>query len=392
MPTHSRPLLNMMEFAYRIRNWPEHFETSESRKIKGPLSWVALPTKHDGRGYKRATNHPHAVQALCGWWSLLQVAAKMPVHGLLADRDGPLDAEDIADKTGLPKKIYLTALDLMSGEKIGWLEKLDWDKTLDFAGNIAALVASQRLPAGALEYQRGSAVTSGHQRSKKARAIPANPSGHQLTQADTSASQRTPADDSGHQQTPADTSLHNRQDKTDIPPAVPQRGLPADNLIKSPEIAKRLICQKILGGKDPARAWSHQAMFRLSELCSPPGMPIQEIFDVAEFRAIAKSDDVPELKYRIDPPTETGLMSYWGDEVTRARAYLAKYRRNGSAPGENKPEPKRWQEFFRWKYGDNCELPSSYALLDDDQKREWEREHEEWESSAAGQPEEALKS
>lgn len=128
-------------------------------------------------------------------------------------------------------------------------------------------------------------------------------------------------------------------------------------------------------------------MFRLSELCAAPGMPLQEILDIAEWRAIPKSDDVPELKFRVEPLTETGLMGFWGDEVTRARAYLSKYRRNGAVKKEG-PEPLRWRDFFTWKYGSRCQLPSTFAGLDDDQKKEWGREHEDWEAAGAPRREE----
>ena len=71
-------------------------------------------------------------------------------------------------------------------------------------------------------------------------------------------------------------------------------------------------------------------------------------------------------------------MEYWGDELTRAQAYLKKYRvgRNGSS---EKKEPAEWQDFFRWKYGAECELPASFWKLEADQQKEWEREHEEFE-------------
>lgn len=381
MPETTRPLLNMMPHAYRIRNWPDYFETSESRKIKGALTWVAVPTKHDGRGYKRATQAQNAVAALCGWWSMLQVAAKMPVHGLLADRDGPLDADDIAVKTNLPKKIYLTAFDVMSDPKIGWLEKVPWDQNLDFAGNIAALIASQHLPADALRFQRTPADTSGPQRRRKESPIPGATSGPQSPPAPASNGQHSPAESSGQQQIPAETSVQDRTDITNRPPAVPPGdSKPLPNLITSPDLAKELICKKILGGKDPARPWSYDAQSRLSELCANGGMPLKEILDVAAFRAIPKSDDVPELKKRVEPLTETGLMNYWGDEVQRARDYLKKYPRGGAMNGASR-EPARWREFFRWKYGEGFVLPSKFALLGDDEKKEWERDHEEWEAA-----------
>ena len=42
-----------VEPVYRVRDWDTHFERSQSRKISGPLKWVAIPCKHDGKGLRR---------------------------------------------------------------------------------------------------------------------------------------------------------------------------------------------------------------------------------------------------------------------------------------------------------------------------------------------------
>lgn len=361
MPAHARPLLNMMEFAYRIRNWGEHFETSESRKIKGPLSWVAVPTKHDGRGYKRAANHQNAVNALCGWWSLLQVAAKMPVHGLLADRDGPLDAEDIADKTDLPKKIYITALDVMSGEKIGWLEKLPWDQNLDFAGNIGRLVADQRLPASALDYQRGSASTSGKQRTKKEQAIPGNTSASQRTPADASPARDTPADTSGLQQAAADTSLHNRQNKTDRTIPLPSPGGGQGEL--QFDQAKQIL--NAVFGREK-RHWSREEDGLLADLTPiAPG-------DAALLRKwFSLPEDHPVFEKTKRKQELTTFLRDFNGELDKMRRFAPLFMPiNG--PNGAKKEPPAWKETLRWIHGDQIHLPDKFDLLGADLKQEYQ--------------------
>jgi len=80
--------------------------------------------------------------------------------------------------------------------------------------------------------------------------------------------------------------------------------------------AKRLICVKILGGKDPNRPWSYEAQEALSRQLP---IPRPEIEVVAWFRGLP-TDETPELQAR-RPVTERGLMVNWGDEVTRARNY-----------------------------------------------------------------------
>lgn len=83
--------------------------------------------------------------------------------------------------------------------------------------------------------------------------------------------------------------------------------------------AKRLICERILNGKDPNRLWSVDAYQRLLKHLP---IPRAEIERVAWFRTKA-NDGSPELEGR-KLVTETGLMAYWGDEVTRANAYWEK--------------------------------------------------------------------
>ena len=111
-------------------------------------------------------------------------------------------------------------------------------------------------------------------------------------------------------------------DTEEEPPAVPQGGqLQADpsDFITDFREAKRIICERVLNGKDPNRLWSVDAYQRLLKHLP---IPRQEIERVAWFRT-KSNDGSPELEAR-KPITETGLMAYWGDEVTRANAYWEK--------------------------------------------------------------------
>lgn len=49
----------------------------------------------------------------------------MPTRGILADGDGPLDADDLADKTSFPVEIFEIALEVLVDPKFGWLEILE---------------------------------------------------------------------------------------------------------------------------------------------------------------------------------------------------------------------------------------------------------------------------
>jgi hypothetical protein len=111
-----------MTTVYRIRDWAAHFEVAQTRKIKGDLSWVAIPCKHDGKSFRRLMRHKHGPQMYSAWVLILQVAAKCPERGVLADEDGPLSCEDLELKTGLPSAIFDEALKFLSSKEIGWME------------------------------------------------------------------------------------------------------------------------------------------------------------------------------------------------------------------------------------------------------------------------------
>lgn len=106
---------------YSIRDWDIHFEKAQSRKIDGALAWVALPTKHDGLGFRRIIAEDPVIYA--AWVILVQVAAKCPKRGVLADENGPLDESDLETKTGLSKETFARALKFLSSSRVGWISR-----------------------------------------------------------------------------------------------------------------------------------------------------------------------------------------------------------------------------------------------------------------------------
>lgn len=117
-----------MSVVYSIRDWDENFETAQSRKVKGPLDWVAMPTKHDGKSYGRIMQMDDGPTIYAAWALMVQVAAKCPVRGVLADKDGPLTADDLATKTKFPESLFSKALAELSSPKIAWLAVADWER------------------------------------------------------------------------------------------------------------------------------------------------------------------------------------------------------------------------------------------------------------------------
>jgi hypothetical protein len=116
-----------MAVLYTIRNWDERFEKAQSRKLEHALPWVAIPTKHDGLGFRRIMALEDGMAVYGAWILLLQIAAKCTPRGRLADENGPMDATDFAIKTGGRKEVFDRALNVLSGNKIGWILPTRWE-------------------------------------------------------------------------------------------------------------------------------------------------------------------------------------------------------------------------------------------------------------------------
>lgn len=113
---------------YVVRDWKTHYEVSQSRKVHKTLSWVALPCKHDGLGFRRIMALPDGPQVYGAWVLIVQVAAKCSPRGRLADERGPITAEELSFKTGCPQKFFERAIEVVSSERVGWLLVEKWER------------------------------------------------------------------------------------------------------------------------------------------------------------------------------------------------------------------------------------------------------------------------
>ncbi len=111
---------------YKIRHWGKVYEVSDAKRTGNgkPLSWVALPTKHDGRGYRRLMRRDDGVEIFGAFVLMVEVAAKLPVRGILSDDDGPLTLDDLADKTGARIESFGKAIQVLTSKEVGinWIE------------------------------------------------------------------------------------------------------------------------------------------------------------------------------------------------------------------------------------------------------------------------------
>lgn len=114
---------------YRVKDWDKHFEKAQTRKC-GRMTWVAVPNKHDGKSYRRLMRHERKAEIYSAWHLILQVASKCEPRGVLIDGENPLDAEDLADATGMEVEAFELAFDVLIEDRIGWLEKIAPDQSI----------------------------------------------------------------------------------------------------------------------------------------------------------------------------------------------------------------------------------------------------------------------
>jgi hypothetical protein len=118
---------------YHVRDWAEHFETFETRKIKC-TTYIPTPNKQDGFGFRRMMAQRDAVELFAAWHFIIQVASRgkgLEQRGWLM-RDGqPLTAEDLAITTGVAQPIFDRALEFFTDPKQGWLETVSMDTALE---------------------------------------------------------------------------------------------------------------------------------------------------------------------------------------------------------------------------------------------------------------------
>lgn len=132
-----------------IREWSTHYEISDARRTAAdrPLPWVAVKTKHDGKGFRRLTRLDRGLEIFGAFVLMVEVAAKMPVRGVLADEDGPLTADDLHDMTGFPSDAFDLSIKTLcdSSLRVNWLEESSYiPRDTSIAKNILSESAPTR--------------------------------------------------------------------------------------------------------------------------------------------------------------------------------------------------------------------------------------------------------
>ncbi len=101
-----------------IREWNDHYETNESRKLKR-LLWVKIPNQHDSLPFRTIAGHKRGAEIFAAWVLMVQVSSKQ-------DKENrgkiPMSPEELGLVTGFPVEIFKLAIEVLKSPKIGWID------------------------------------------------------------------------------------------------------------------------------------------------------------------------------------------------------------------------------------------------------------------------------
>jgi hypothetical protein len=107
----------------RVKDWDTYFERAQTRRIDGPLSWVAIPTKQDGLKFSRLLARQNGLQCLGAFILLVEIGAKCVTRGVfLGSGCTPLTVRDFSRITGVAVREFTKALEVLTSNEIGWIE------------------------------------------------------------------------------------------------------------------------------------------------------------------------------------------------------------------------------------------------------------------------------
>ncbi len=90
------------------------------------MSWVPIPNKHDGDGFRSIMSRKDGLQIFGAWVLLLEVASKCEPRGRLVRSNGqPHTAESIARMTGARESDLAKAIAYLSSPDVAWLVRAD---------------------------------------------------------------------------------------------------------------------------------------------------------------------------------------------------------------------------------------------------------------------------
>jgi hypothetical protein len=106
---------------YKIHDWERNFENNRTREVE-TLTWLRVPVKHDGDGFRAVIHHEDGLKIFGAWVLLLQVAAKCKPRGVLVRQNGlPHTERTIARITGAQEGDIYIAMQYLASNEVAWL-------------------------------------------------------------------------------------------------------------------------------------------------------------------------------------------------------------------------------------------------------------------------------
>ena len=115
-------IVTMTTPLYRVVDWEANYENNRTKELKH-LTWIRMPTKHDGDGYTQLLDHPNAAAHFGAWVAMVEVAGKCDPRGTLVRESGrPHTAESLSRMTRIPAVVFEEVIPRLVSIDIGWLE------------------------------------------------------------------------------------------------------------------------------------------------------------------------------------------------------------------------------------------------------------------------------
>ena len=113
----------------RIKNWKEHFENHESRKLNS-LKWVAMPNRMNTQGYTSLVHHPNGAAHFGAWCAIVEICSTREpkeLRGTLPESDGSIGgiSRTLGRISRLSPAVFEELLPrLINDPEIAWIEQL----------------------------------------------------------------------------------------------------------------------------------------------------------------------------------------------------------------------------------------------------------------------------
>lgn len=105
---------------WRIKDWNDVFEDYRSREVKR-LAWLKFDLGRESEAYRLLLQSREGVMAYGVFWAIVQIAAKMPVRGVLEDERGPFTPARLSLRIGTPAPLIEEAIAILTRPDVGWL-------------------------------------------------------------------------------------------------------------------------------------------------------------------------------------------------------------------------------------------------------------------------------